>query len=179
MVEPPAGPPHAEPSSPPPAAPEPPAGPSRPRPLRLLALVALALAIGGALVVAVSLYDRAQQQRQAPLHLRSFVGHQGLFREDDKDGDGVLDYAASIEELGYGYMGRDYNGYRYEVRAGPNPLFEWSAEAIPTQGRGVLATSGLLPYTRYYFVDETGLVRVEEGRRATRESPLLPPEPRD
>jgi hypothetical protein len=132
----------------------------------MLAVVGLGCAIGGGLVVYTVFQDRAHQEQMAPRHLEAFVRHQNAYREQDLDGDGVFQYADDLEALNLGYMADEYNGYRYEVRVGAQPEFEWSGEAVPTQSRGPLT------YRAHYYVDQTGIVRVELDRPATAESPV-------
>jgi hypothetical protein len=135
-------------------------------------VLGLGLAGGAAVVFTTASQDRTHQEAMAPRHLRGLAERQAHFREQDEEGDGELDYARDIEELGFGYMADEYNGYRFEVRQGPNPAFEWAAEAIPTQSRSL---GGLLPYRRHYYIDQTGVVRVELDRRATADSSPLAP----
>jgi type IV pilus assembly protein PilA len=87
--------------------------------------------------------------------LRTLVTAQALFREGDKDGDGVLDYAASLDELAAAGLIDNVLGsgmkQGYTFTIGGAAVFNWSGTADPvTPGK-----SG----DRYFFVDESGVIR--------------------
>lgn len=75
--------------------------------------------------------------------LRTLAVAQTLFREGDRDGDGVLDYAASLAELGQAQLidealaSGTKHGYRFEVRrSSEHPEFMWAATASPVEPGG-------------------------------------------
>ena len=95
--------------------------------------------------------------------LRTISTAQSLFREGDKDGNGVFDYATTLanlfsrgnlvdQVLGNGTK----QGYVFEVIAANN--FEWSARADPASPK----KSG----DRYFFVDESGVIRFSTSTQA-------------
>ena len=104
--------------------------------------------------------------------LRTISTAQTLFREADKDGNESLDYAASLEilwkynlidpVLGAGTK----QGYIFSIRRNQEiPEFQWNCTAAP-QAPG---SSG----TRYFYVNETGVIRYETNTAATSTSPAL------
>jgi len=87
--------------------------------------------------------------------LRTISTAQSLYREGDRDGNGVLDYATSLAELNRRNLidpvlgGGTKQGYLYTIVGADN--FVWSSTASPvTPGK-----SG----DRYFFVDESGVIR--------------------
>lgn len=93
--------------------------------------------------------------------LRTITTAQALFREGDKDRDGIYNYAASLDVLGRANLidvvlrtGRK-QGYVFRIVTGDG--FKWSADAVPeTPGK-----TG----NRSFFVDESGVIRfATEGR---------------
>jgi type IV pilus assembly protein PilA len=90
--------------------------------------------------------------------LRALITAQTLFREADRDMDGVFDYATSLTELGPS-VGRYVDevlasgtkqGYFFQVLPGADG-FTWCATAEPQ----VPGKSG----SRHFFVDESGTIR--------------------
>jgi type IV pilus assembly protein PilA len=87
--------------------------------------------------------------------LRTLTTAQALFREGDKDKDTTLDYATSLTELEStklidGVLGKGQKqGYNFVV-AGADQ-FTWSCTAGPASP----GKSG----DRYFFVDESGVIR--------------------
>lgn len=88
--------------------------------------------------------------------LKTIGAAQSLHREGDKDNDGVLDYAASLSELGQGRLidqilaSGAKQGYVFECHNGPDVQFEWFATADPAQpGR-----TG----SRFFYVDHAGVI---------------------
>ncbi|MCO5167445.1 MAG: hypothetical protein M9894_13950 [Planctomycetes bacterium] len=95
--------------------------------------------------------------------LKTIATSQTVFREGDKDGDGVLDYAASLGELSRAalvdpVLGAGVKqGYVYRVlRSATEPEYRWIAAAEP-----------LVPdATRAFVINHTGAIhyrRVDEG----------------
>jgi prepilin-type N-terminal cleavage/methylation domain-containing protein len=97
--------------------------------------------------------------------LRTLTTAQALFREGDRDRDGVLDYATSLTELNrYGSLidpvlaSGTKQGYSFTIVSDDN-RFVWSSTAEPvTPGK-----SG----DRYFFVDESGVIRFSTTTTAT------------
>jgi type IV pilus assembly protein PilA len=124
-------------------------------PWAVLALVVLGLC----LVIAIpNLIDSRKYGGEAPAigALKTINTSQTLFREGDKEGDGVLDYG-DLQELSNttlidGVLGSGVKqGYRFEVRASPaTPEFLWFAVANPvTPG-----TTG----DRYFCTNHAGVI---------------------
>jgi hypothetical protein len=82
---------------------------------------------------------RRATARQAIRALRRLAGAQSLFRESDKEGDGQLDYAESLEELAPSLDDPELaagsrKGYAFRlVRSQQNPEFQWVATASPLE----------------------------------------------
>ena len=78
-----------------------------------------------------------------------------LFREGDKDQDGVLNYG-TLDQLGSAQLvdsvlaNGTKQGYHFSVRSGPDVELEWSASAVPA----VPGTTG----SRCFYVDQSGLI---------------------
>ena len=92
--------------------------------------------------------------------LRTLTTAQALFREGDKDHNGILDYAPSLAAIGRCSLidpklaSGTKRGYTFRIlRADP---FTWSATASPRR-------SG----ERYFFVDESGVIRFSMGSMPT------------
>ena len=96
--------------------------------------------------------------------LRTLTTAQALFREGDKDKDTTLDYATNLGELKTanlidGVLGSGTKqGYSFNVTSG-TPQFTWSATASPASP----GKSG----DRYFFVDESGVIRFATTATAT------------
>lgn len=95
--------------------------------------------------------------------LRTVSTAQAMFREGDKDGDGRLNYATSLAELSTFNLVDDVlgagtkQGYSFTILGAST--FEWSAAADPV----VPGSSG----DRYFFVDESGVIRFSTTTTAT------------
>ena len=96
---------------------------------------------------------------------------QTLFREADKDGNDILDYAPDLETLSRHQLidpvlgSGTKQGYIFSLtRSSNNPELRWNCTAKP-QSPG---TSGI----RYFYIDETGVIRYETDKIA--ESHSLP-----
>lgn len=91
--------------------------------------------------------------------LKAISSAQSLFREGDKDQDGVLDYA-SLAELGSHHLvdgvlaSGAKQGYRYEVRSGGT--FTWCATATPEDPE---------VYERSFFTNHEGVIYTRRGGR--------------
>ena len=91
--------------------------------------------------------------------LKAISSAQSLFRETDREEDGVLDYA-TLAELGShslvdGVLASGLKlGFRYEVRSGGQ--FSWCATANPEDPEA---------YERSYFVNHLGAIYYRRGRR--------------
>jgi hypothetical protein len=87
--------------------------------------------------------------------LREITSAQALFREQDADRDGALDYATSLAELRSANLidavlarGRK-DGYEFKIHGGD--MFTWSATASPIERD----ETG----DRWGFIDESGVIR--------------------
>ncbi len=105
--------------------------------------------------------------------LRTLTTAQALFREGDKEKDGTLDYATVLSDLSAttngslvdGVLGSGTKqGYAFLISAA-TPQFTWSATAAPA----VPGKSG----DRYFFVDESGVIRFSTSTTATSTSPAI------
>jgi hypothetical protein len=88
--------------------------------------------------------------------LRTLTTAQALFREGDKDGDGILNYAASLTELGEQWLIDDRvktgvrGGYVFRLlRSASEPEFRWTAAADPIAGSG---------HRRHFAVNHNGVI---------------------
>jgi len=117
---------------------------------------------------AASLHERllGRNESSAIAAIRTLTTAQALFREGDKDRNGVLDYARSLRDLQDGglvddTLGRgEWRGYRLTIHHASQ--FEWRGAADPIE-RGV--TGG-----RSFFVDESGVIRFSTTGPAAAES---------
>ena len=87
--------------------------------------------------------------------LKAISSAQSLFREGDKDGNGVLDYGnltqLSQQSLVDGVLGAGVKqGYNFTASAGTNVQFTWDADGVPS----VVTTTG----DRYFYTDHTGVI---------------------
>lgn len=94
--------------------------------------------------------------------LKELVRVQDKFRMRDPDGDGVADYAASLEELEDVSMvtramaHEEVRGYRYAMQG---QGLTWEARATPASVTSL-----------HYFADQTGIIRAARGQPAGGES---------
>ncbi len=93
--------------------------------------------------------------------LKTLTTAQTLFREADKDGNGVLDYAPDLAALGRVDLidatlaGGEKHGYRFELcRSDQEPEFLWMAVASPLEP----GASG----TRCFAINHLGMIYVSE-----------------
>ncbi len=166
---------------------EPPA-PEEGKPSAAALWVLVAVGIAGALAacgglgfllffaVASSPHGRRPGNESAAIGaLRTISTAQCLFREGDKDRNGKIDYATQLSQLaapGVGLIDQvlgsgTKQGYIFTMNDVPiaNPDFEWNCRASPE----VPGRTG----TRYFFIDQTGVIRFEETGPATSASPAL------
>jgi hypothetical protein len=106
---------------------------------------------------------RGSNEASAIGALRTLTTAQSLFREGDKDKNGLLDYSGSLEQLGKlslidGVLASGKKqGYRFVIlQAGQ---FTWSATAEPVMP----GETG----KRSFFVDESGVIRFSTSGEAT------------
>jgi prepilin-type N-terminal cleavage/methylation domain-containing protein len=89
--------------------------------------------------------------------LRTLTTAQSIFREGDKDKNGVLDYATSLTQLNTSNLvdsvlsSGTKQGYVFSLPTSPDSRFQWSAQAVPANP----GKSG----DRSFFVDESGVIR--------------------
>jgi type IV pilus assembly protein PilA len=99
--------------------------------------------------------------------LRTIASAQTLFHDGDKDKNGVLDYATSIGALGKAGLvdSQLATGVKqgYEFVIGGVDLTHWQAKARPT-------TTGKTG-DRFFFVDESGVIRFTLSTEASSTSP--------
>lgn len=123
----------------------------------------LAVQFGGA--------AKEHNERVAISILKSIDRAQRQYREEDRDGNAILDYAGTIDLLAKARVfesaaknGYVANGYVFEVTFGDVLLY--SAEAHPEHP----GETG----DRFFRIDQSGEIRFERGKRATRKSQLVP-----
>lgn len=140
-------------------------GPQEPAKSNAVVWIIVACALGGCCVFAAiiaaiaipNLIDARKGSNEAASigALRTLTTAQALYREGDKDKNGTLDYAASLEDLRRvglidGVLGGGTKqGYRFEIVEGTEE--RWSATAVPLQP----GKSG----DRSFFADESGIIR--------------------
>lgn len=89
--------------------------------------------------------------------LRSYHTAQNLYREQDADGNGTLDYARDWDKLAaagllgdaYASNNDQYHGYHFQWY-NESTFFTWSVKAMPIE----YGNSG----RRYFFIDHTGVI---------------------
>jgi hypothetical protein len=138
---------------------------------KLDALVARAKALEEAMKnAAVAESGKGSNEARAIGALRTINTAQSLFREGDKDMNGTLDYASTLQMLqtSGNLIDRTLakgtkSGYTFRVLP-PNPAdrdmnFTWSVVAEPVRP----GETG----DRYFYIDESGVIRFEAGKTAT------------
>ena len=113
---------------------------------------------------------RAQNERVALSTLKKIMRNQETFRNEDRDGDGIQDYAKTLADLARYRLfergaknGFKAHGYVFEITFGD--VAKYVATAVPERpGR-----TG----DRFYYVDESQVIRHETRKRAGPESPKL------
>jgi hypothetical protein len=129
---------------------------------RVVALAGLGLVAG-----AVALFPNLQEMRRngnetaAIGALKSFATAQALFRECDKEQDGVCDYGTLDELIAAGLVSEDFAdqvhfGYVFTVQPSQStPEFLWAAKASPVEP-GVTGT-------RHFMTNHEGVTAFREG----------------
>jgi len=96
--------------------------------------------------------------------LKALASSQALFREGDKEGDGTLDYALDLDELGDPAKAKlidnilsagTKSGYVFTMTGG---VYTYSCTADPD----VPGSTG----NRYFFVDESAVIRFKSSSQA-------------
>jgi hypothetical protein len=95
--------------------------------------------------------------------LDALATEQERFRAADRDGDGALEYAATIAELAFP---AERDGYVFEVRPGDPITSRWVAWARP-EAPGLTGE-------RFFYIDETRALRAERGVEPGPTSPVVP-----
>lgn len=118
----------------------------------------------------------AKQRAEAAAveYLKKIIQAETTYREDDKDGNGILEYTTSFYDLGQLRLlhvpssvkrGDDtivVEGYKFRIVAA-NTL-QWAVTGSPVS------------VGEYHlYADETGVIRAEKGKQATRQSPVYDP----
>ena len=142
--------------------------------IELMIVIAI-IAIVAAIAVPNFLESRKRgNEASAVSSLRAIFAAQTIYTDRDRDGNGAADVARSFPVLGSllpptltSSTTPEKSGYRfafYDPGPTPSPLV-WSVHADPiSPGR-----SG----DRYYYIDETGVIRWETDRTAGASSPPL------
>lgn len=120
---------------------------------------------------------KARGESAAAAFMTRVIAAQNAFREDDKDGNGILEYAPSFLELGMagllqvgpvkrGEASIAVEGYKFRIIAADT--LHWAADAAPLKP----GETGDV----WLYADETGIIRAEKGKPATQTSPQYVPE---
>lgn len=100
---------------------------------------------------------KAANEAGAIAMLRAVHSAQNVYREQDVDGNGTLDYCVVLNDLDndYGLLpgltNGVHGGYLFNQNHGTSSLFLWSARAYPDE----VGESG----DRWFYVDQTGVIR--------------------
>lgn len=107
-----------------------------------------------------------KNEASAILLLKKIAAAQHIFREEDRDGNGVLDYAETLYDLTA--AGLRIQGVKrgqseiavdgYKIRIQHADTLHWAADAIPVEPR----KTG----DRWFYVDESTIVRAKQGAAA-------------
>jgi prepilin-type N-terminal cleavage/methylation domain-containing protein len=101
--------------------------------------------------------------------LKHIKTRQQIFRDQDKDGDGITDFATGFSELLIaGLISKElasgeYGRYTFVLTGS---TLAWTATATPTPEPPITGD-------RSFYIDETGILRVEPGPGANASSPPL------
>jgi hypothetical protein len=115
---------------------------------------------------------RQKAEAAAVDYLRKIVEAQTIYREEDKDGNGILEYAIHFADLGkLGLLHippakKDdkfivVEGYKFRIIRGDTN--DWAVDGAPYKP----GESGDV----WLFVDQTGIIRAEKGKPAGQSSP--------
>lgn len=135
--------------------------------------VATAVALCGVVLVLASMPRRCVGGNGASAisSLRTMVSSQAMFYQGDIDGDQTYDYATSLEQLSTeglidNVLGAGTkSGYVFVMTNTGGPHLAWQCTAAPL----VPGSSG----SRWFFVDESGVIRVSEtGPASVSDEPL-------
>ena len=113
---------------------------------------------------------KAANEASAIASLRALHSAQNIYREQDKDGNGTLDYANSLGALTNAslidaVLGQGVKqGYTFEVVDGGQTLFTWSGNADAEEA----GDSG----DRMFYIDHTGVIRYTIDSTSTFSSTL-------
>ena len=122
--------------------------------IELMIVIAIIAIIAAIAIPSLINARMTANESAAQANLKTISSAQALFREGDKDGDGVLDYATNLAELGAAGLIDDVisagirQGYLFTVSGS---TYTWIASADPE----VPGRSG----NRYFFIDEGGVIR--------------------
>jgi len=124
--------------------------------IELMIVIAI-IAIIAAIAIPNLLEARKSANESAAISsLRTLVTTQQLFRDSDRDGDGLADFAESLTALQNNgnlidstLASGNKQGYTFAMTAGASNL-SWSCTAIPVSNK-----TG----TRRFFADESGVIR--------------------
>jgi hypothetical protein len=113
---------------------------------------------------------KAKNEQAAVTLLKKIAAAQAIFRDEDRDGNGILDYAETLYDLsaaGLKIPGVTRGQHEttlegYKIRIQHADTLHWAADAIPTQP-GVTGD-------RWFYVDDTTIVRAKAGAAADQTS---------
>ena len=116
----------------------------------------------------------AANEASAIASLRAIHSAQGIYREQDKDGNGTLDYAANIPLLSTHALidaqlgGLTKQGYTFTTPPAANyaTMFKWSADAAPEEQ----GDSG----DRLFYIDQTGVLRYSVDQPSATDMTMWP-----
>lgn len=138
---------------------------------RLVGLFFLLLLAAVGAAVFIPSYSNVDRKRRnevvAAARLEEWCDAQRAFRDEDREQDGVVDYATLEELVAAGLLDHaapTRNGYVFESTLTPDRA-DWSATAAPVHSR--------VTGDRCFFVDSTGVVRWADGVAAVATSPPL------
>lgn len=133
----------------------------------VIAIMAIIAAIAKPNLLA---HRKAHNESYAIRSLRTLMASQAMFLGDDRDGDGIDDYAASLAELeDHGLIDDELGagttqGYEFSLIVSLDGL-AWSATAVPI-------TPGLTG-DRRFFVDDSGVIRFTASGVPTSSDPPI------
>jgi len=140
-------------------------------------LIELMIVIGViALIAAIAIPNlfearKSGNESSAIQTLRTVCTSQTMFREYDKDRDGISNFATDVAQLrAAGLVDPNVgtgtkNGYAFVMQPVLDSEFQWVMTAVPVAP----GNSG----DRYFYVDETGVIRFQFLAPATSSSPAV------